>query len=141
MKGRSCIPRAVRKDDRQHVAEIASVDEWIITVDPGARGMALLFEPVKRWGDEPPAPIVDVAFSNYKGGHALAGALDVVSADVDRELTVVMEESFGGGRMNVQSELASALYAGAVICASENGIGSGFNVVMVRPAVWIDARS
>lgn len=134
--------RAMRKDDAQDVAALAYPEDLVLVIDPGARGMALLFDPLNRWSSR----LIPRAVYPFWGFAGFNGLSDVFTAyreeAIEARLTVVMEESFGGGRLNVQSDLASARYAGAAIGALAYAFGNVaglVNVVMVRPQVWITA--
>lgn len=137
------LVRAHRKGDKYKVRELVAEGDWILAVDPGADGIALLFEPFCRWKVmEPPEPFAVFPFNRF-GGMDFEPVDEVLRGEsIGTKLLVVLEESFGGGRLNIASDLALARYSGAVIGALAAVVRPhAFNVAMVNATTWLSAAT
>lgn len=137
-RGQAPDVRAYRKDDKNNVAQLARVKSMVLAIDPGANGIALLFSPIADWGSaRPPAPRLTLALDGYGGLDDLAIAAAVIRASPSGHATVVIEDSFAGGRLNPASDTALARSAGAAIgalCALSSP--DTFDVVFVMEKTW-----
>lgn len=130
------VVRSYRKGDRNRVSELVSTGDLVLAVDPGAHGMACLFRSVDTWIDDvPPKPYARAALFGFD----CTGIKTMLTMMQARPCVVVMEETFGGGRLNVSSDLALARYAGAFL-GTLNALGvRSLDVALIPPAVWFKA--
>lgn len=137
------VVRRYRKGDSERVADLVAHGEPILAVDPGAHGMALMFDPANLWPQGvPPRPRALVPLWGFEGLGMLA---DVVRRELaafgNPRLLVVIEESYGGGRKNIATDLALARFAGAVLGAVDvaSTDSNRWSAAFVMPASWLAA--
>lgn len=137
--------RRYRKGDTERVSDLVEHGDHLVTIDPGADGLALLFPPVDTWSTEvsashvqrrvPPAPIHHAPVRGFELYEIATMRLQGVTGG----LMVVIEDSFGGGRANAQTDIVLAHFAGACVGALSMLFGVRAKTAWVLPASWITA--
>ena len=132
-------PRVRRfgKGDPENALAFWHPGRMLVSVDPGSEGAALLLPPPVRWTLNPrfPPPIAQWRLQGLTGIVDMARSLKMRLGH--QEVTVLIEDSFGGGRLNIRSDLALAMARGAIIGALLTQLGPSFvTTVVVPPTTW-----
>lgn len=122
--------RKWRKDDPEKVLGLS--DDAFAVIDPGSKGVALAFKPLRLWEPGPtPRPLIVQEIKGYDGALAFAQRC------ADRSVRVLIIEEPFAGRENVQSALKTAstasFAAGAFMYACA---GYGPATVMLPAQSW-----
>ncbi len=94
--------------------ELVSATKPVVVIDPGKKGFALFYRPVNFWDGDFKSPFNACVVQGVDCGQITGKAAMLLAQEGD-SVVVVVEEGFGGGRFNVQSDLRLARSAGAAV--------------------------